>query len=61
MTEALMNQIKAQLVRHNGLKLKSYRCIAGKLTIGISRNLDVCGIFQKEGYTMLERDFQNCE
>jgi lysozyme len=40
MTEALMNRIKAQLVRHEGLRLKPYRCTAGKLTIGICRNLD---------------------
>ncbi len=44
MTDALMNRIKAQLVRHEGLKLKPYRCTAGKLTIGIGRNLDNCGI-----------------
>jgi len=61
MTEALMNRIKAQLVRHEGLKLKPYRCTAGKLTIGIGINLDVCGISQKEAYTMLERDIQGCE
>jgi lysozyme len=40
MTEALMNRIKAQLVRHEGLRLKPYRCTAGKLTIGIGRNLE---------------------
>jgi len=40
MTEALMNRIKAQLVRHEGLRLKPYRCTAGRLTIGIGRNLD---------------------
>ena len=41
MTEALMNRIKAQLVRHEGLRLKPYRCSAGRLTIGIGRNLDL--------------------
>jgi len=40
MTETLMNRIKAQLVRHEGLRLKPYRCTAGKLTIGYGRNLD---------------------
>ncbi len=33
MTESLLNRIKAQLVRHKGLRLKPYRCPAGKLTI----------------------------
>ena len=61
MTEALMNRIKAQLVRHEGLRLKPYRCTAGKLTIGIGRNLDDCGISQTEAYMLLENDLQNCE
>ena len=61
MTKALMNRIKAQLVRHEGLKLKPYRCTAGKLTIGIGRNLDDRGISRKEAYAMLERDIRDCE
>jgi lysozyme len=61
MTETLMNRIKAQLVRHEGLRLKPYRCTAGKLTIGIGRNLDDRGISQKEAYAMLERDIQDFE
>ena len=61
MTEALMNRIKTQLIRHEGLRLKPYRCTAGKLTIGIGRNLDDCGISQKEAYAMLERDIADCE
>lgn len=61
MTEALMNRIKAQLVRHEGLRLKPYRCTAGKLTIGIGRNLDDRGISQREAYVLLENDIQNCE
>ena len=61
MTEALMNRINAQLVRHEGLRLKPYRCTAGRLTIGIGRNLDDRGISQKEAYAMLERDIQDCE
>ncbi len=61
MTEALMNRIKAQLIRHEGLRLKPYRCTAGKLTIGIGRNLDDCGISQAEAYVMLINDIMNCE
>jgi len=61
MTEALMNRIKAQLVRHEGLRLKPYRCTAGKLTIGIGRNLNDCGISQSEAYIMLINDIMNCE
>ena len=61
MTEALMNRIKAQLVRHEGLRLKPYRCTAGRLTIGIGRNLDDCGVSQTEAYVLLENDIQNFE
>jgi len=61
MTEALMNRIKEQLVRHEGLRLRPYRCTADKLTIGIGRNLDDCGISQSEAYVMLINDIINCE
>ena len=57
----LMDRIKEQLVRHEGLRLKPYRCTAGKLTIGIGRNLDDCGISQSEAYIMLINDIMNCE
>ncbi|MDD3893143.1 MAG: glycoside hydrolase family protein [Bacteroidales bacterium] len=61
MTDALLNLIKTQLVRHEGLRLKPYRCTAGKLTIGVGRNLDDCGISQKEAYALLDSDIRNCE
>jgi len=61
MEAALLERIKEQLVRHEGLRLKPYRCTAGKLTIGVGRNLDDCGISKKEAYILLENDIQNCE
>ena len=61
MEAKLMDRIKAQLVRHEGLRLKPYRCTAGKLTIGIGRNLDDCGITESEAYIMLINDIMNCE
>jgi lysozyme len=57
----LLERIKEQLVRHEGLRLKPYRCTTGKLTIGIDRNLDDCGISQTEAYVLLENEIQNCE
>ena len=57
----LLERIKEQLLRHEGLRLKPYHCAAGKLTIGIGRNLDDRGISQKEAYAVLERDIQDCE
>ena len=61
MEATLLERIKEQLVRHEGLRLKPYRCTAGKLTIGIGRNLDDRGISQTEAYVLLENDIQNCE
>jgi len=61
MEAKLLKRIKEQLVRHEGLRLQPYRCTAGKLTIGIGRNLDNCGISQSEAYIMLINDIMNCE
>ena len=61
MEATLLEHIKEQLVRHEGLRMKPYRCTAGKLTIGIGRNLDDRGISREEAYAMLERDIQDCE
>ena len=61
MEATLLERIKEQLLRHEDLRLKPYRCTAGKLTIGIGRNLDDCGISQTEAYVLLENDIQNCE
>ena len=61
MEAKLLERIKEQLVRHEGLRLKPYRCTAGKLTIGYGRNLDDCGISHTEAYVLLENDIQNCE
>lgn len=61
MESRLLQKVKDQLLRHEGLRLTPYRCTAGKLTIGIGRNLDDCGISQKEAYVLLENDILNCE
>jgi len=41
MEAMLLDRILEQLVRHEGLRLKAYRCTTGKLTIGYGRNLDL--------------------
>ncbi|PKN77807.1 MAG: lysozyme [Candidatus Cloacimonetes bacterium HGW-Cloacimonetes-1] len=61
MEAKLLERIKEQLVRHEGLKLMPYRCTAGKLTIGIGRNLEDGGISLTEAYVLLENDIQICE
>lgn len=43
------------------LRLKPYRCTAGKLTIGYGRNLDDVGISKTEADMLFERDFAQAE
>ena len=51
----------AELIKkHEGLRLKPYKCTAGKITIGYGRNLDDNGITQYEAEQMLHNDIQNC-
>ena len=49
------------LVRHEGLRLKPYRCPAGRLTIGVGRNLEDKGISSSEAFNMLANDIVECE
>lgn len=44
------------LKKHEGLRLKPYRCSAGKLTIGYGRNLDDVGISEEEAEMLLLND-----
>jgi lysozyme len=44
------------LKRDEGVRLKPYRCTAGKLTIGIGRNLDDIGISMAEAEMLLTND-----
>jgi lysozyme len=50
------DDLRSMLVLHEGLRLKPYRCTAGKLTIGVGRNLDDNGITQAEAFQLLEND-----
>jgi lysozyme len=51
-----MKRLRADLVRHEGMKLKPYKCTAGKLTIGIGRNIEDKGISEVEAFMMLDND-----
>ena len=51
----------SQLIKkHEGLRLKPYKCTAGKLTIGYGRNIEDNGISQTEAEEMLNNDIQRC-
>lgn len=47
---------EVRIKRHEGLRLKPYRCSAGKLTIGYGRNLDEIGISEDEAEYLLQKD-----
>jgi lysozyme len=53
-----LQQLFHDLIRDEGLRLRPYRCTAGKLTIGVGRNLDDVGISQKEAMEMLKNDIE---
>jgi lysozyme len=54
---ALIRQIRL----HEGERLKPYRCTAGKLTIGVGRNLDDRGITREESAMLLDGDIRLLE
>lgn len=45
-----------QIIRHEGLELKPYRCTSNKLTIGVGRNLEDVGITEEEARYLLMND-----
>lgn len=57
-----MNSKYKQMTKDfEGLRLKPYKCTAGKLTIGYGRNLDDVGISKIEADMLFERDFAQAE
>lgn len=48
--------LEERITRHEGVRLKAYRDTLGKLTIGIGRNLDDCGISHDEAIVLLNND-----
>ena len=49
------------LIRDEGLRLKPYHCTAGKLTVGVGRNLDDNGITKEEAMFLLNNDIDAME
>jgi lysozyme len=52
----MVEDLKEQLVRHEGLRLTVYDCPAGYKTIGVGRNLEGKGITEEEALYLLEND-----
>jgi len=55
-----VKRLIAMLQRHEGLRLKPYKCTAGKLSIGYGRNLDDMGISEVEAMVLLRHDIERC-
>lgn len=51
-----LDALVKELTRDEALRLKPYRCTAGKLTIGIGRNLDDVGISATEAEFLCRND-----
>lgn len=56
-----MKDIQSLLLLHEGERLKPYRCTAGKLSIGVGRNLDDTGISHEESLYLLANDIRRAE
>lgn len=56
----MKTSIKDYIKENEGLRLKPYRCLADKLTIGYGRNLDDVGISKTEAEYMLAGDIGRC-
>ncbi len=51
-----LDALKTRLIAEEGLRLKPYRDGAGKLTLGVGRNLDDVGISREEALMLLDHD-----
>ncbi len=50
--------LRKDLIQDEGIRTKPYLCPAGKLTIGVGRNLDDLGITTAEAMTLLDNDIE---
>lgn len=55
-----LSEVKELIKRHEGLRLKPYKCTAGKITIGYGRNLEDSGVTEAEASAMLDHDIEEC-
>jgi len=52
--------LQDELLRDEGYRQFPYLCTAGKLTIGIGRNIDDVGISEDEARFLLKNDIEQC-
>lgn len=56
MSNEVTAKVVSDLVRDEGYRQYPYRCTAGRLTIGIGRNIDDVGISRTEAEFLLQQD-----
>ena len=54
----MYDNIKEMLIKNEGLVCQPYHCSAGKLTIGVGRNLEANGISEDEALYLLDNDIK---
>lgn len=52
------DKLIGKIIQHEGLRLFPYKCTAGKLTIGIGRNIQDRGISRDEAMYLLKNDVE---
>ena len=57
----MMKELMDQIIRHEGMRLKPYKCTSGKLTIGVGRNIEDNGITEAEALILLMNDIERCK
>jgi lysozyme len=55
------DRVQEQLIRDEELRLKLYKCSAGKWTIGIGRNVEDFGITQSEAIYLCNNDIDRTD
>lgn len=56
----MLTKIEELLIKHEGMQLMPYKCPAGKLTIGVGRNIEDRGITTDEAMYLLKNDITIC-
>jgi len=51
---------KELLIKHEGIRFTPYKCTAGRLTIGVGRNIEDKGITEQEALYLLDNDIAEC-
>ena len=55
-----IQRLRQQLIKHESIELKLYRCTSDKLTIGVGRNIEDRGITHETAMQMLDEDIDIC-